>query len=136
MSTATRHWRITYWPPGAAGVDVWAVVTDVPAEIKGPGVLTAIEAWSGWPAWQARVRAGGVLRAVRVVGEVPAGTRFPWETLEPLERRISTPLPGELYSAVSRTARSRGLSLAEFVRDALTAATAASGVDDVAGVQQ
>jgi hypothetical protein len=129
-----RDWVVTYRPRPRAAVVVWAVIVDVPAEVGHDDVTAALEAWSRWPAWQARVGIGAVLtvRARRasddgqVTDERFNVERLTWAALAPNRKRIGLDVDGRLYAAVSRAARSNGQSIAAWCTGALASA---AGVD-------
>lgn len=124
---ASYRWAVLYKTRGAPIV-AWAVLEGVPADVKRDDVLGALEAWSRWPAWQARQAAGSQLTvqretqwsaALREQLDTSAHTVMGWATLAPELRRLTVPLDGALYARVSRAARGQGVSLITYATAAL-----------------
>lgn len=132
--TATTRWAVIYSAAGpATPAAVWLVIEGVPLTIGRNAVLTALEDWQKWPAWQARIGIGGKVvvlpekrwagaarDAVSVALGLGSVQRIEWDDLQAAERSISTMVEGAVYAAVSRAARAEGVSLREFVRQALS----------------
>lgn len=132
----TTDWAIAYRRRQGQPQALMLVIADVPTSADVDQVAAALETWARWPMIQARMPVPGQVRLY-------PRRRFPativhqyeqdgealeestlhavrWETLAPEAKVISTPVSGELYAAISRTARAKGWSLREWCVHAFT----------------
>lgn len=140
-ATVTRRWAVVY--RSGAQIDVWAVITGVPAELRKGAVVEALESWQRWPALLARVGVGG---RVELVAELHAAwrrwglddaaglpgvlasaspIRLTWAQLAPTQRAITITVPSELWGRVRYAAAQSGLSMRAWCEKAVTDALGA-----------
>lgn len=117
--------KTSRWLVGLGTVP-FAIIHGVPARTSRAAVVDALEIAGHWSRWQARAEPHQVIRVWRE-GTGPflpepekLADSISWASLAPVERALTVRVPGELYAAASRAARADGISLAEWVRSAVT----------------
>lgn len=122
-----RRWALIY--TRARRRQVWAVIREVPADVKRADVAQALEDAGLAQRYQAGL-AGALTLSPEARWTQPTredvnqgrGDSLTWAELRPETKRLTVEVPGRLHSAMSRRARLENISLTRWALEALEGA--------------
>lgn len=132
MTEKVRRWAVVHRPARGRGEpELWLVLEGVPWSLSAREVMSTLEGTAWWPSWQRRIGMGARVMASTERAwkpELAAQARdfapMQWSALTPPTRRVSIPLPADVWAKVRQAAANEGLSMQ---------AWCASVLGDVAG---